>query len=118
MNYTLAIYAHPETNSNALLAYQFAATLLRQRHSITRLFFFGDGVYNGVVNEQQHPLPEQWQQLISEHQLDAVVCVTAAAERGIGNQSNQVRPLPGFDISGLGQLVEAATQSDRFVTFG
>jgi tRNA 2-thiouridine synthesizing protein D len=43
-----------------------------------------------------------------------VVCVAAALRRGIVEQNLA----QGFRISGLGQLVESAIQSDRLVVFG
>jgi tRNA 2-thiouridine synthesizing protein D len=46
--------------------------------------------------------------------VDLVVCVAAALRRGIVEQNLAA----GFRISGLGQLVESAIQSDRLVVFG
>jgi tRNA 2-thiouridine synthesizing protein D len=46
--------------------------------------------------------------------VDLVVCVAAAMRRGIRDENLAA----GFRISGLGQLVEAGTQTDRLVTFG
>lgn len=118
MNYTLVVVAHPDTNPGAETAFRFAEALLRQKHSITRLFFFSDGAFNAITHGNNTKLPARWQQLISEHHLDAVICVSSAATRGIGNQQGQTKPLTGFEISGLGQLVDATTQSERLVTFG
>lgn len=116
ISYALAIYAHPDDPA-ASLAHHCTAQLLNAGHHIQRLFFYRDGVFN-TVNTVASDLPAQWQALIDEHRLDAVVCVTAAAHRGIGDGPDQVPPLAGFDISGLGQLVEAASHCDRFLTFG
>ena len=62
---------------------------------------------------------------ISKNNLDAVVCIAAALRRGILNQdeaSRYEKPghnlAEGYDLSGLGQLIEAASVSDRIVSFG
>jgi tRNA 2-thiouridine synthesizing protein D len=54
-----------------------------------------------------------------------VVCVAAAQRRGVVDEGEAKRNgkdatniHPRFRISGLGQLVEAAIQSDRLVVFG
>jgi tRNA 2-thiouridine synthesizing protein D len=54
-----------------------------------------------------------------------VVCVAAAQRRGVVDEGEAQRNgkdatniHPRFRISGLGQLVEAAIQSDRLVVFG
>ena len=61
----------------------------------------------------------------AQHSLDLVVCVAAAQRRGIVDADEAKRHgkdadniAPGFRISGLGQLIEAAVESDRLVTFG
>ncbi|MDH3527860.1 MAG: DsrE family protein, partial [Gammaproteobacteria bacterium] len=60
-----------------------------------------------------------------EYKLDMVVCVAAAQRRGIvddgeaqRNGKDATNIADGFRISGLGQLVEGAIQSDRLVVFG
>jgi tRNA 2-thiouridine synthesizing protein D len=54
-----------------------------------------------------------------------VLCVAAAQRRGLvddgeaeRNGKDATNIAPGFRISGLGQLVEGAIQSDRLVVFG
>ena len=57
--------------------------------------------------------------------LDLVICVAAAQRRGIvddgeaeRNGKDATNIADGFRISGLGQLIEGAVQSDRLVVFG
>lgn len=74
----------------------------------------------------------QWADLAHKHDLDLVVCVTAALERGVATKDKQDDPasggqhqskteirgiLDGFQLSGLGQLVDAMANSDRTITF-
>jgi tRNA 2-thiouridine synthesizing protein D len=57
--------------------------------------------------------------------MDLVVCIAAALRRGVLNQEEAERYEKSthnlaqeFNISGLGQLVDAAVNSDRLITFG
>ncbi|WP_347710324.1 sulfurtransferase complex subunit TusD [Endozoicomonas sp. GU-1] len=75
--------------------------------------------------QDESNLPEEWQQFIQAHNLDAVVCIAAALRRGIVNQAESDRyELPGhnlrkgYELSGLGQLLDGALMADRLITFG
>ncbi|MEJ2418878.1 MAG: sulfurtransferase complex subunit TusD [Exilibacterium sp.] len=126
---SLAIYGAPYSSQASSSAYRFALAALRQGHRIHRLFFYADGVQNATAlasppQDEVH-LQERWQQMARDYQIDMVVCVAAALRRGIINSEEAQRYqkpaanlLPGFDISGLGQLLEAAVSSDRLITFG
>ncbi|MDZ7924818.1 MAG: sulfurtransferase complex subunit TusD [Marinagarivorans sp.] len=130
MLFTLVINTAPISlhNGQAHSALLFAKTLIAQKHSIHRLFFYGEGIQN--LNAQALPpqgeadLCQQWQAFINAHQLDAVVCIAAAIRRGVfdtteANRHQRSAALAeGVSLSGLGQLIEATTTSDRTITFG
>ena len=118
-------YQHQASDS----AYQFARAALTAGHEIFRIFFYHDGVNNGtrltVPPQDDRNVVDRWSELAQEHELDLVLCVAAAQRRGLldadeaerhGKDADNIAP--GFRISGLGQLIEAAIQSDRLVTFG
>ena len=118
-------YQHQASDS----AYQFVQAALNAGHEIFRVFFYHDGVNNGtrltVPPQDDRNIVERWSQLAQEHELDLVLCVAAAQRRGLLDESEAQRNnkdadniAPGFRISGLGQLIEAAIQADRLVTFG
>lgn len=129
MKISLAIYAAPSSSQGAETALRFAKAALVQGHEIYRLFFYADGVHNASAlaappQDELH-VPEQWRQLANQHNIDMVVCVAAALRRGILNQEEAERYdktagnlLDSFEIAGLGQLVDAAVNSDRVITFG
>ncbi|GAB3107334.1 sulfurtransferase complex subunit TusD [Aestuariicella hydrocarbonica] len=122
-------------------ALHFAKTLLAHGHSLYRVFFYGDGVHQAFLPDSNapgaaaysapgtHAAPhghtgKQWSDLSKQHQLDLVVCVSAALKRGLISEEEGQHPeqaclrlLPGFQISGLGQLTDAAIHSDRTITF-
>lgn len=110
-------------------AYQFTKAALDKGHEIFRVFFYHDGVNNGTrlttPPQDDRNIVKRWSELSKKHGLDLVVCVAAAQRRGIADADEARRNgkdadnlAPGFRISGLGQLIEGAIQSDRLVVFG
>ncbi len=131
MLFTLVIHSGPysQTSSTSLNALNFAKALLKEGHTIHRLFFYGDGVFNlnaqMVTPQGEIDLPKAWHTLIEDHSIDSVVCIAAGARRGVLNDSEAKRHqkdsgnlLGSSDLSGLGQLIEAAATSERVITFG
>ena len=115
----LAIYSKPKPNGAAETAYDLAQSLLSLGHKVSRLFFFHDGVYN-ATDSHSISLPQRWSQLIQSHSIDAVVCVASAEQRGIKpspSHATENKLLPGFQIAGLAQLVDASKNSDHLLTF-
>ncbi len=118
-------YQHQASDS----AYQFTRAALAKGHEVTRVFFYHDGVNNGTrlttpPQDDRH-IVNRWSELAAEHDLDLVLCVAAAQRRGLVDEGEAKRNgkdsdniAPGFRISGLGQLIEAAVESDRLLTFG
>ena len=131
MLYTLVINSAPHslhgtTSYNAL---RFAQALLAAGHQIHRLFFYGEGVLNlnaqAITPQGEFDLCHAWAEFIEGNTLDSVVCIAAAARRGVLNDSEAKRHqkpaanlLGNSDLSGLGQLIEASPVSDRVITFG
>lgn len=129
MKFSLAIYAAPHSSQASTSALNFAKALLDSGHELYRVFFYGDGVHNGshlaTPPQDEHNINQDWKCLADEHRLDLVVCIAAALRRGTldakeaerysKNASNLEQP---FELSGLGQLVDACVHSDRVITFG
>ena len=129
MKYSLAIYTSPYSSQGSETAYQFARAALELGHEIYRLFFYMDGVQNAtmlaVAPQDETDIAARWATLVREHDIDAVVCVAAALKRGLLNETESRRYEkhahnmdPAYDLSGLGQLVDAGMQSDRLISFG
>lgn len=128
MKFAIALFSPPHAPSSRR-ALRFAESVLAGGHEINRLFFYQDGVHNassGVVTPQDETdLPAQWRAFIEQHQLDAVVCIAAALRRGVLNAEEAQRygrtavsVTPPWELSGLGQLHEAAQEADRLICFG
>jgi tRNA 2-thiouridine synthesizing protein D len=118
MNISILVNEGPYTHQASDSAYQFVMAALKAGHSIYRVFFYHDGVYNGSSltdpPRDDRQIVARWSVLAEGHGIDLVICVAAALRRGIREQNLA----PGFRISGLGQLVESGIQSDRLVVFG
>jgi len=118
-------YQHQASDS----AYLFVKAAIEKGHEVSRVFFYHDGVNNGTKlttpPTDDRNIVTRWSELSAEHSLDLVICVAAAQRRGIVDEGEMQRNgkdaeniADGFRISGLGQLIEAAIQSDRLVVFG
>ena len=129
MIFSLAIYGAPYSSQASDSAYRFATAALAGGHSIYRLFFYADGVHNATrlaaPPQDENNLPRAWRQLIEAHAIDSVGCIASALRRGIINGEEAERYgcdadnlAGGFEISGLGQLLDAAVRCDRLITFG
>ena len=129
MKFSIVIYAAPYSTESAATALRFAQSLIQQGHELYRLFFFGDGVHNAskltVVAQDEINLQQQWSELIREHDIDSVICVSSALRRGVLDQTEADRHELGTasayessNLAGLGQLIDATLHSDRVVNFG
>ena len=129
MIFSLAIYAAPYSSQASDTAYRFATALLENGHKLYRVFFYHDGVHNSSAlmtpPQDEINLALCWQQLGQDHNVDLVVCIAAALKRGVLSELEAKRynkPTynlhQNFEISGLGQLVDAAVISDKLITFG
>ncbi len=118
MKFGILVNEGPYTHEASDSAYHFCKAALAKGHEIHRVFFYHDGVNN--ANRLTEPpqddrnIVKRWSQLAQEHGIDLVVCVAAALRRGIKEEVLAT----GFRISGLGQFIESAIQSDRVVVFG
>lgn len=129
MHYSLLILSSPQSSQSAATALRFAHAAIDAGHTIYRVFFYQDGVHTAnalAVSPQDSPdIASQWQRLAKTHQLDLVVCVASALKRGVLDatearryEKNSASLSDEFNLSGLGQLVDACLHSDRVITFG
>ncbi|MDG9759744.1 sulfurtransferase complex subunit TusD [Ectopseudomonas mendocina] len=128
MKFAIALFAAPHQPASRR-ALRFAQATLAGGHEIVRLFFYQDGVHsagsNVVSPQDELDLPREWREFVTANGLDAVVCIAAALRRGVLNAEEAQRYARSaanleapWELSGLGQLHEAAQQADRLVCFG
>lgn len=129
MKYGILVNEGPYTHQASDTAYKFTEAALRAGHEIVRVFFYHDGVNNGtrlsVPPQDDRNISERWSALATEHGVELILCVAAAQRRGLLDEDEAKRAskdsnnmAPGFQISGLGQLIDAGIQADRLIVFG
>lgn len=127
MIFSIAIYAAPSSQT-AHSAYQFTLAALKQGHSIHRVFFYADGVYQGTdlacLPQDEWSIYDAWKVIKADYNLDLVLCIAASLKRGVLNAEEAQRyektkdnMATIFTLSGLGQFADAAILSDRLITF-
>ena len=118
MIFSLAIYSAPYSSQSSDSALKFAHALLDSAHTLLRVFFYHDAVHHAseLTTPPQDDInrSEQWQSLAAKHNIDLVVCISAAHRRGLISENIAA----GFRLGGLGQLLEATILADRFLIFG
>lgn len=129
MRFALLVHGAPTGAPSSRAALRFAETLLAEGHAITRVFFHGDGAAHANVAAltpaSETDIPARWQAIAREHGVELLACVGSATRRGaLDAREGARRGLPagtvreGFELAGLGQLVDAALHCDRLVSFG
>ena len=118
MKFGILVNEGPFTHQASDSAYLFAKAAIAKGHEVTRVFFYHDAVNSSnkhsAPQSDDRNLVKLWSELGTEHGVDLVVCVAAALRRGITDDLLA----EGFNISGLGQLIEVGIEADRLVTFG
>ncbi|WP_323750900.1 sulfurtransferase complex subunit TusD [Marinobacter sp.] len=126
--YTLVITGAPWTTQAPQTALMFARGALSAGHRIDRVFLYGEGVHlasslSSPPSDEVH-WPQQWSDLLKEHNIPAAACIASALRRGLVDETEQARyELAGnnlrspFIIAGLGEWVEGKQTSDRTLYF-
>jgi tRNA 2-thiouridine synthesizing protein D len=129
MNYTLLVLSSPTSGHSAQTAAKFAHSVIARGHSIERIFFLDEGTTNGsraaAFPQDEADKLQPWTLLADEHGVELVLCIASALKHGMLDDTEADRYAragatvhPAFIISGLGQLIDAASNSDRLITFG
>jgi len=129
VKFAILVNEGPYTHQASDSAYHFTEAVLRAGHEIVRVFFYHDGVNNGtrlsVPPQDDRNIGERWSALAQQHEVELILCVAAAQRRGLLDEDEAKRAgkdgsnmAEGFQISGLGQLIDAGIQADRLIVFG
>lgn len=129
MRYAIQVNASPYQNNTGFSAYQFIKAALAHGHEIVRVFFYHEGVYHAFKQntppDDELNLTLNWSEMAAKHNIDLVVCISAAQRRGLLHSDEAKRRhkqdddlATGFRIGGLGQWVEALIDADCVLVFG
>ena len=128
MKIAIAIHGDAANSEAPRSALNFARAALANGHALHRVFFYHAGVNLAnaltVTPQDETDTGRAWAAFASDHGIELAVCVAAALRRGVlseGESQRYERPASNlqtpYQIVGLGQLIEAAIEADRFVTF-
>lgn len=128
MRFAIMVTGPAYGTQQASSALQFAEALLAAGHQLESVFFYREGVYN--ANQLTSPASDEfdlvrgWQKLNESQGVELHICVAAALRRGVTDKAEAERLglaaanlQPGFSLSGLGALAQAALTCDRMVQF-
>ena len=122
MIFTIAVLGSPYDSQANLHAFKFARSVIQNGHHINRVFFFHEGV--SIALEQRELSQEEFdynkalRELSSVHNVELNVCVSSGGRRGVvKNETTYSTLAEGFELVGLGQLVEAISTGDKYVEF-
>ena len=129
MQLSLLIQGDPWTTDAPAAALKFARAAVAAGHGVRRAFFHGDAA--SIANRGAMPPQDEeniaaaWVEFATRHDIPLTACIASAARRGVvdadaaerlGLAGATVRD--GFELGGLGQMIEAMEGAERTVTFG
>lgn len=128
LSYSIVVTGAPYSSQAPQTALEFSRALIRQGHSIDRMFLYGEGVLLAsslaAPPSDEPDWTAQWGEFLSENGIAAIACIASALRRGIVDESEQHRYglsahnlASPFVLAGLGEWVEAMRTSDRVIRF-
>ncbi|UDG81576.1 Sulfurtransferase TusD [Candidatus Profftia lariciata] len=128
LSYTLLVNGPAYGTQAASSAYQFAQAIIMNGYRLISIFFYREGVTN--ANKLIFPINNEfnlvcaWYSFAKKHDIKLYVCIIASLRRGIISYNKDTNISlthdnihDGFILSGLGLLMEAMLNSDRFLQF-
>jgi tRNA 2-thiouridine synthesizing protein D len=128
MNFAIVVHGDPASSAAPANALRFAVAVLAKGHRIERVFFYHDAVRIAdslaVTPQDEHDVALAWAEFGRRENVELAVCVASALRRGVLGETDAQRYQRAsaslrepFQIVGLGQLVDAAINADRLITF-
>ncbi len=115
MKFLVIVNESPWASGLALCANRFVHAAIASGHGITAIFFREEGVYNalqGELTEAGTPnLSVRWAELATAANTRLLLCSSSRVRRLEQN------PPGSFQDSGLTEMFELMSQSDRVVSF-
>lgn len=120
MNKLAVVITTPPYSNLSVTALDYIETALQAGINVIGVFFYQDGVMHAstsvqIACDEFQALP-RWQQLHERYNLPLHLCITAAEKRGISDEhAKNIHSI--FTVSGLGELVDLSSKTDRMVQF-
>ncbi|MCW8863692.1 MAG: sulfurtransferase complex subunit TusD [Colwellia sp.] len=112
----------PPYSNLTITALNYIEAALHSNINIVGVFFYQDGVLNAnskvQIASDEFQTIKRWQSLHEQYHLPLHLCITAAEKRGMPDEDGTDSLIhDAFTISGLGELVELSSTTDRLVQF-
>ena len=128
MKYAVSVLGSPYSTLSNQHALGFCSAALEAGHQIESVFFYHDGVYvaltTSVPPQGQQNFTEAWLELARTHNFPLHVCIANAIKRGVLDAGEAARyekenssMAQGFELVGLGQLINATLEADQYIEF-
>ena len=114
MRLTLLVQGSPTASDAERTALGFARAAVDAGETLHRVFFYKDAIHGANRFRDDDATAGAWARLAAENGFELAVCVAAAQRRGVVEGESLAE---GFEVVGLGQMIEAIESSDRVVTF-
>jgi len=120
VNKLAVVITTPPYSNLSVTALDYIETALKAGVELVGVFFYQDGVMHTNTNIQiasdEFQALSHWQRLYKTYKLPLHLCITAAEKRGISDEHiDNIHSI--FTVSGLGELVELSSMTDRMVQF-
>lgn len=125
---SIAVQGAPYASSAARTALRFAEAAVQLGHRVHRVFFHHGAVLLAasfaMPPQEEEDLQAGWVALHETHGVELALCIANALKRGLVSEQERARygkaaasTHAAFVTVGLGQLIDAMVEADRFVTF-
>ena len=122
MIFTITVLGGPSDSQANLHALKFAQSVIQTGHNVNLVFFFHEGVSIALDNrepsQEEFDYKSAWREFSTEYNVKLRVCVSSGSRRGVvKNETNSSTLAEGFELVGLGQMVEAISSGDKYIEF-
>lgn len=113
--FVLSLHSAPSDHDTTQRLFKFATACLAQGHTIDAIFLYQHGVFHASEHinlaTDELAISSLWHQL-HQHNINLMLCVTAAEKRGLNLSSTGV-----FNVAGLAEFAMLASEADKWVQF-
>jgi len=116
VNKLAVVLTTPPYDNLTTTAINIIEAAIEKRTNIIGVFFYQAGVLNAAkhlsIASDEFQTSNAWEKLVKQHNIPLHLCSTAAEKHGLMNDE-MINDC--FTISGLGELVELASNADRML---
>lgn len=115
-SFLVIVHSDHYANQSSRSALKFVSAAIKNGHQVEGVFFYQQGVlhasHSADVPSDELDTRQGFIELNKQHNIELLVCVTAAEKRGTA-QNHQHE----FTIAGLAEMASISSEVDRIVQF-